>query len=50
MKNWEDMVEYYKNNSTARYNILKNAGRLTTEMEEDLKKEMNNKEEENTDK
>jgi hypothetical protein len=31
MKNWEDMVEYYKNNPTARYNILKNAGLLKKE-------------------
>jgi hypothetical protein len=31
MKNWENMVEYYRNNPEARRNILKHAGLLNEE-------------------
>jgi hypothetical protein len=35
MKNWENMVEYYRNNPEARRNILKHAGLLNEEPMED---------------
>jgi hypothetical protein len=43
MKNWEDMVQYYRNNPEARRNILKHAGLLNegpmTEDRNDFPKE-----------
>jgi hypothetical protein len=46
MKNWENMVEYYRNNPEARRNILKHAGLLN----EEPMKGVEEKKRENTDK